>query len=409
MQNEKQRLNEIISHGVEISQSKDLDQLLEKVLTASRHMANAEAGSIYVRNLDRLRFSYTQNELLQHRLPEGKKLIYSTFTIPINNNSIAGYVANTGESLNIPDVYNISKNVSYSFDSSYDEISEYRTRSMLTLPLKMPSGDIIGVLQLINARDDGGNIVEFARDDEPMIKNFANIASAAIDRAKLTREIILRVIKMAEMRDPKETGGHVNRVAAYSVEIYEEWASRRGVSREEMERNKDILRMSAMLHDVGKVAISDTILKKPAKLDDDEYEVMKRHTYVGAGLFSELYSEIDELAFEIALEHHERWDGSGYPGHVNPVTGKPLPGFTTDEGKARGKKGEEISPFGRIVAIADVYDALSSARVYKDSWDETKVLKVIRSESGKHFDPDIVDAFFSCLEVLRSIGKKYPG
>ena len=408
MDDSKTRLNEIINIGIDISHSKDLDLLLERVLSASRDIVNAEAGSIYIREKDKLTFSYIQNELLQKKLPPGKKLIYSTYSIPINNNSIAGYVANTGETLNIPDVYNLSQEESYSLDKSYDEISDYRSRSMLTLPLETASGNIIGVLQLINARNEQGGIQSFSADDEPLSNNFANIAAGAIDRAKLTREIILRLIKVAEMRDPMETGAHVNRVAAYSVEIYEDWAGKRGLPQNEIEKNKDILRMGAMFHDVGKVAVSDTILKKPAKLDPDEFELMKQHTYKGAALFSEMFSEIDEMAFEIALDHHERWDGAGYPGHINPGTGKPLPGYETQTGMAKGKKAEEISLFGRVVAVADVYDALSSARAYKDPWDESKVLEVIKSGSGVQFDPEMVKAFLSCLDVIRNISKKYP-
>lgn len=409
MQDEKTRLNEIITMGIDISQSKDIDQLLERVLSASRQIVNAEAGSIYIREKEMLKFSYAQNELLQRKLPKGRKLIYSTFSIPINNNSIAGYVANTGETLNIPDVYNLLQEEPYSFDKGFDEISDYRTRSMMTLPLKTVSGKTIGVLQLINARNEQDEIQEFAVDDEPLSNNFANIAAVAIDRAKLTREIILRVIKVAEMRDPRETGAHVNRVASYAVEIYEEWGKRRGIPNEEIDKNKDMLRMGAMLHDVGKVAVPDIILKKPAKLDSDEFETMKQHTYKGAGLFSEMFSDIDEMAFEIALDHHERWDGNGYPGHIDPETGRPLPGYEAQTGLVRGKKAEEISLFGRVVAIADVYDALSSARAYKDPWDESKVLEVIKSGSGVQFDPEMVKAFFSCLDVIRSIGKKYPG
>jgi HD-GYP domain-containing protein (c-di-GMP phosphodiesterase class II) len=406
--NSKDRLIDLIDLGVEISQLKDVDLLLERVLSVSRQIVDAEAGSIYVKENNRLKFSHTQNDLLQKRLPPGKKLIFSTFSIPINNDSIAGYVANTGKMRNISDVYHLPDDVPYSFDKEYDKLSNYRTKSMLTLPLKTAQGNIIGVLQLINAKDDDDNIINFSPNDEPLIKNFANIAAAAIERAQLTRAIILRVIKMAEMRDPKETGAHVNRVASYAVEIYEEWATRLGVPQKDIEKNKDILRMGAMLHDVGKVAISDTILKKPARLDPDEFETMKGHTFLGARLFAEMYSDFDEAASIIALNHHERWDGKGYPGHINVMTGKPFPGRETSEGKARGKKGEEIPPFGRVVAIADVFDALSSPRVYKEPWDESKVLETLKEEAGKQFDPDMIDAFFSCLDVIRSISKKYP-
>jgi len=212
---------------------------------------------------------------------------------------------------------------------------------------------------------------------------------------------------MAELRDPKETGAHVNRVAGYAVEIYEVWASRRGVSRTEIAKNKDILRIAAMLHDVGKVAISDLILKKPARLDAAEYEIMKAHTYLGARLFAVSHSDFDQASAQVALSHHERWDGNGYPGYINVMTGQCLPGYETGEGKAMGRKGEEIPPFGRLVAIADVYDALSSQRVYKEAWDQEQVLDELRKERGKQFDPEMIDAFFIALDSINAVGKRY--
>lgn len=162
-----------------------------------------------------------------------------------------------------------------------------------------------------------------------------------------------------------------------------------------------------MLHDVGKVAISDLILKKPARLDADEYEIMKAHTYLGARLFAASHSDFDEAAAEVALCHHERWDGNGYPGHIDIMTGRCLPGYETGDGKATGRKGEEIPPFGRLVAIADVYDALSSQRVYKEPWDQEQVLDQLRKERGKHFDPEMIDAFFIALDSIKAVGKRY--
>ncbi len=134
---------------------------------------------------------------------------------------------------------------------------------------------------------------------------------------------------------------------------------------------------------------------------------MKQHTFLGARLFANPKSEFDEAALDVALNHHEHWNGKGYPGFLDLVTGKPLPGFS-DGGKPRPKKGEEIPVFGRVVALADVYDALSSCRSYKESWDEERVIDVIRGESDKQFDPAIVEAFFSCLEVIHVIKKQYP-
>jgi HD-GYP domain-containing protein (c-di-GMP phosphodiesterase class II) len=213
---------------------------------------------------------------------------------------------------------------------------------------------------------------------------------------------------MAEMRDPKETGPHVNRVASYSVTLYEEWARKKGLAQEEIDKNRDVLRMSAMLHDVGKVAISDTILKKPGRFTPEEFQTMKQHTLFGANLFSDIYSDFDESACIVALNHHERWDGKGYPGYVDQKTHLPLPGYETDNGTARGKQGEEIPLFGRIVALADVYDALSCRRCYKEAWDESDVISAIREEAGKQFDPELVAVFLECIDSFRQIEKLYP-
>jgi HD-GYP domain-containing protein (c-di-GMP phosphodiesterase class II) len=408
MIDEKQKLKHIIELGEEITQVKDIDILLERILAIARRFVNADAGSIYVKEDNRLKFICAQNETLQKKLAPGKKLIYSTFTIPIDSESIAGHVASTGEILNIPDVYNLPKDAPYLFKREYDQLSNYRTQSVLTVPLKTNQRGIIGVMQLINACDGDGNLHPFLKDDEESIKYFAGSAALAIERAEMTRAIILRMIKMAELRDPKETGAHVNRVAAYSVEIYEAWAFGRECASEEIQRNKDILRMAAMLHDVGKVAISDTILKKPAKLDPDEFKIMKQHSFLGSRLFSDIYSDFDKAAYIIALTHHERWDGSGYPGHIDPVSGHSLAGYERGDGEALGKKAEEIPSFGRVVALADVYDALCSRRSYKEPWDHDLVLETIRSESGKHFDPEIVEAFFASYDVIRAISQRYP-
>ncbi|MDA8424440.1 MAG: HD domain-containing protein [Nitrospiraceae bacterium] len=408
MLSEKQKLTTIMRLGVELTEIKDVDVLLERILREARKLVNADAGSIYIKEGDKLKFSYTQNETQQKKLAPGKKLIYSTFFVPINNQSISGYAANTGETMNIPDVYKLSSGRPFSFNKSYDDLSGYRTQSMLTFPLKTNRGDTIGVLQLINAKNTMDKVVPFSKKDEPLVLHFANMAAVAIERAQMTRAMILRTIRMAELRDPKETGAHVNRVAAYAVVIYEAWASQRNLSHEVIEKNRDILRMAAMLHDVGKVAISDAILKKPGRLDDAEREVMKQHTIMGARLFSDKYSEFDEAAAIVALNHHEKWDGTGYPGHVNPLDGKALPGYENSDGTARAKKGDEIPVFGRLVALADVYDALGSRRAYKKRWEESQVLDELKACSGTHFDPEMVETLLSCLDTVRSISERYP-
>ena len=409
MLSEKDKLESIASLGIELNQINDLDILLEHVLFRARQWVNANAGSIYISDGENLRFEYTQNDTLQSQLSEGEKLIYSTFTIPINDKSIAGSVALTGQALNLADVYNLPPDVSYHFSSKFDDSSGYKTHSMLTIPLKTTKGNILGILQIINGQDENENVIAFTEDDEKMMYHFASIATIALERAKMTRSMILRMISMAELHDPKETGAHVNRVGSYAVEIYETWARRRKIPKEEVDKNRDILRMAAMLHDVGKIGTSDIILKKPGRLNDEEFEIMKQHTILGAKLFLDKQSEFDEAAGLVALNHHERWDGGarGYPGHIKLEICEPKDQKFSCEGTSKSKKGEEIPLFGRIVALADVYDALSSARCYKEAWDEEKILSILKEESGKHFDPELVEIFLEIFDTIKSIEKRF--
>jgi HD-GYP domain-containing protein (c-di-GMP phosphodiesterase class II) len=407
MLSEQQKLDSLTRLGIELSQINDLDILMEHVLTRARQFVNADAGSIYIRTGNWLHFTYTQNDTLQKKLAPGEKLIYSTFNIPIDGKSIAGYVADTGRPLNIDEAYRLEPTLPYSFSKKFDDAVGYRTQSILTLPLKNSGGQILGILQIINAQDDSRHIAPFSAKDEGMMYHFAAIAAVALERAQMTRALILRMISMAEMRDPTETGSHVNRVAGFSVEIYEQWALRRRLDEKEIDKTRDILRMAAMLHDVGKVATSDLILRKPARLSADEYETMKLHTIHGARLFHNRQSDFDEAAGVVALNHHERWDGNGYPGHIDFTTGKPIIGYTLPDGRPRGKKGNEIPLFGRIVALADVFDALSSKRTYKEPWDEHTILSRIEENAGTHFDPELVEIFLNRFDIMRAIRKRY--
>ena len=408
MLNEKQKLDTLMTLGIELNRIHDLDILLERVLTRARQFVNADAGSIYINEGNRLDFTYSQNDTLQKRLPAGEKLIYSTFSVPIDDRSIAGYSALTGKMLSIPDVYQLAPTKSYHFSKKFDEASGYVTRSMLTIPLMSSKKDVMGILQIINAQDQDKRIRAFSQTDEKVMLHFAGIAAVALERAQMTRSMILRMIRMAEMRDPKETGAHVNRVAGFSLEIYEHWAKRHSIDQKEIDKTRDVLRMGAMLHDVGKVATSDLILKKPAQLSFEEFEIMKQHTIHGARLFSDPQSDYDEAAAIIAMNHHEKWDGTGYPGHVDPMSGMPLPGHESRAGKPLpGKKQTEIPILGRIVAIADVYDALSSKRSYKEPWDESRSIEIISRGSGTHFDPELVEIFLERIALIRVIQERY--
>jgi HD-GYP domain-containing protein (c-di-GMP phosphodiesterase class II) len=428
MLSEAEKLNALIDLGNNLNQVQDLDILMELLLTEARRFVNADAGTIYVRDNNRLQFTYTQNDSVQRRLGNGEtllKLIYSAFSIPIDANTIAGFVASEGTTLNLPDVYEIPPGATYAFGKEFDQKVDYRTRSMLTIPLRIGIGKILGVLQIINALDENGHVIAFSEQDQKMMTVFASFAAVALERAQMTRALLLRIIRMAEMSDPNETGPHVNRVGAYSVDLYERWAIRHSVPKYDIDRNRDILRRAAMLHDVGKVAITERLLQKPGKFTKSEFLVMKLHTIWGAQLFLDRQSDFDDMAREVALNHHERWDGTGYPGNVDigenvPLSIQEMLEYCQDGSDdlliqrvesilKPGKKDQEIPIFARIVAIADVYDALRSKRSYKEAWSENEVCAIIKNEAGAQFDPELVQIFLepSCRTMFHSIRERY--
>ena len=191
------------------------------------------------------------------------------------------------------------------------------------------------------------------------------------------RETVLRLSKAAEYRDP-ETGAHIMRMAHYAQLI----AKQLGMSVEEQE----LLLEAAPLHDIGKVGIPDGILLKPGKLTEAEFEIMRQHAQIGYEVLRGSSSRVLQSGAEIAHCHHEKFDGSGYP---------------------RGLAGEEIPVFSRIVAVADVFDALTSERPYKKMWDDESATQQIRSQSGLHFDPRCVDAFFSGWDDVMQIRETF--
>ncbi len=397
---EESKIIDILRILEDISHIKDIDTLLEQVLFEARKIVNAEAGSVFLIKDNYLSFEYVQNDFLYSNYENSNNYMYTKKKILVDNKSIAGYAALTKKSLIIDDVYNISSDNPYSFNRRFDRLSNYITKSVLTVPLINNREKVIGVFQIINATDKNGKVISFTNEDSFLADLFAKQAVIAIEKAIMTREIILRMISIAELRDPEETGAHVNRVGAYSVEIYKNWAKKNGITDKVIKYNKDILRISAMLHDVGKVAISDSILKKKGKLSENEYEQMKLHTIYGARLFSNSGSEWDDMAKEITLSHHERWDGNGSPGCIKDLNAEKIK-------FKNGKKGDQIPIYARIVALADVFDALMSQRWYKDPWPEQKVFNFIIEESGKHFDPSVVDSFIQVKERIISIWEKF--
>ena len=386
----------------EIYHIRDLDGLLEKVLLEARRFVRAEAGTLYLAAAGYLYFSYVQNDALFRADSARDRYIYSSKRLPVDRKSLAGYVAATGESLLIDDVYDIAAgaNVSYAFNPDFDRKTAYKTQSILVVPLATTERTILGVLQLINAKNERGEIVPFSMADRLYITEFSRNAANAIERAKLSREMVLRMVELAELRDPYETSQHAKRVGSYSVELYNAWALRHAVSDRRIRGTKEALRNAAILHDVGKVALSDAILKKPGGLGSEEKQQMKSHTIHGARLFRQTHSTWDRMAAEVALNHHERWDGTGYPGKIGDIYTHPIR-------YGPGKRGKEIPLSARIVALADVYDALVSKRAYKEEWREEKALGYIQAQAGKQFDPELVVLFLRIRDTIRAIRRRF--
>jgi putative two-component system response regulator len=191
------------------------------------------------------------------------------------------------------------------------------------------------------------------------------------------KEIIRRLAQAAEFRD-NETGAHIIRISKYC----NLFAQAMGLSPQECE----LLTMASPLHDIGKIGIPDNILLKPGRYTDDEFEVMKTHALIGAQILEDSQSPIMQMARTIALTHHERWDGTGYP---------------------RGLKGDEIPLVGQICSICDVFDALISKRIYKSAWTLQDAARIIIAEKGKQFNPVLVDKFEQLLPKFIEIAKAY--
>lgn len=380
---------EICNFFQRISDLSDTHAVLDAMLTEARHISHADAGTIYLIRGDDLEFSAAQNDTL-FPASRANKYGYMTSKLPLNRASIAGHVAMTGEPLNIDDVYNLPKDCSFSFNSDFDRQVGYRTGPVLAVPIVNAHKKIIGVLQLINSMREG-RVVPFTSLMKADISRLASMATIPLERSFLVTNMILRMLSTSALRDPSETGAHVRRVGAIAAELYQRWAEAHEVDPEEMLVIKGRLRLAAMLHDVGKIGIPDAILKKPGRLDDGERAAMQMHAALGADLFCDPDSEIDVMARDIALHHHAKWNGTGYTGRAA------IPSPARDE----------IPLFARITAIADVYDALSSRRCYKEAWDPSKALEILRKDAGTHFDPELVGYFGEIQDVVRTIYEKY--
>ncbi len=207
----------------------------------------------------------------------------------------------------------------------------------------------------------------------------AEVRERTAELRRREEEIALRLVSATEYRDV-ETGGHVRRMGLYSEAL----AKTLGWEPPQVET----MRLAAPMHDIGKIGVPDQILLKPGKLTDEEFETMKQHTSVGASILEGSDVELINMARDIALCHHERWDGNGYP---------------------QGLRGEEIPKSARLVAVADVYDALVSDRVYRPAMPEDQALDILTKGRGVHFDPEVLDGFLHILPTIHEIRDRVAG
>lgn len=350
---ESQRILELLfAYMPKIAAERKMDGLLILMADLGRSIVVADRCSLWLVDNDR-------GELWT-KVAHG----VSELRIP-HDAGFVGYSVRTGEPLLIKDAYQDPR-----FDRRSDEKTHYRTTSVMTVPLMNSAGNVMGVFQAINKRgtNEQGEAAVFSIQDLERLSLTAVYSAKTVESAMLNmeleatqREIIHILGEVSEYRS-EETGDHIQRVAEISSML----AKFLGLPENEVER----IRLAAPMHDLGKVGIPDAILNKPGRFTDDEYTIMKTHSEIGYNMLHNSKRQLLRFAAEIARSHHERWDGRGYP---------------------KGISGKEIPLAGRICSVADVLDALSSPRCYKQPWPEEKVKEEFLKQRGAQFQPELVD------------------
>ncbi len=361
-----ERLRALLEVSLELGATFDRDQLLHLILARMRQLVRAEAATIF--ELDETSgelvvsaaTSIPAEKLGQIRVPPGR--------------GIAGWVARHGETVLVTDVRNDPR-----FYPQVEEQTDLVTRSILCSPLvvqeQVPGEErvfrrrIVGVVQVLNKKEPGS----FTSTDLEILEGLAGQAAVAIERNRLYRQIsdmftsaVMTLTEAMEAKDPY-TEGHTRRVTTTSVAIAREL----GLGEAEVAR----IRTAALLHDIGKIGMPDAILNKMGRVTEEEMEIIRRHPLDGERILRPLH-HLREAIRGIA-EHHERYDGTGYP---------------------QGLRGEEISLDGRIIAVADTFDAITSTRSYRRAMSPERAIAELQKNAGRQFDPQVVEAFLRAWE-----------
>lgn len=345
--------------GQAMAAETDIDRLLITITEETKQAVNTDRATVFLLDKD-------AHELWS-KVASGMGQQEIRFPAHLG---LAGHVAMTGEVINIEDAYNDSR-----FNKDIDKKTGYRTRTVLCVPMRNLHHEIIGVFQVINKLDGES----FSHEDEALLIAIASSAAISIENARLFKEqamlyqeqkksfnSFINTLAFAIDARDRITAGHSSRVTSYTLAIAEQMNL--------SDTDKEVLEYAALLHDFGKIGIQDRVLCKEGILTEEEYSEIKRHAFLTKDILEKMYfqEKLKEVP-EIASSHHEKYDGSGY---------------------FRGINGEDIPLGGRIMAVADVFDAITSKRHYRDRMPMLKVLSILRKDSGSHFDPKIVNIFF---------------
>ncbi len=329
----------------------DLDRLLNLIVAKTTEIMNADRSSLFLIDWD--------TEELWSKVAQGVRFMEIRFPMHMG---LAGAVAKTGTILNIPDAYEDER-----FNQEFDKRTGYRTSSVLAVPMNNQTGDRIGVMQVLNKRGDEA----FTHEDEEILKSLAGQAAIAVENSQLYEEQKKSFISFVETlatamdaRDPI-TAGHSKRVTDYSVIIAEKL--------DYSEKQLEILNAAALMHDIGKIGVPEIILFKDGKLDDEEYKVIQSHARHTLNILEKIHFDREKKEIPMmAGSHHERIDGKGYP---------------------LGLTGDDIPEEGRVLAIGDIFDAITSRRHYRDRMEFIRVMRVLDEESQGHIQTEFLEAF----------------
>ena len=350
----------LVKIGRSITALTDIDELLRVIAEETKNAISADRCTVFLwdKDTDELwsKVALGLDSSQEIRFPADKGL--------------AGYVVKSGETLNIIEAYDDPR-----FNPEVDKKTGYRTKTILCMPIINNNQEIIGAFQVINKIDG-----VFTKNDEDLLIAIGGSASIALENAqlfdkqlqmyheqKLLFESFIDTLATSIDARDKITAGHSTRVRQYSTLLAQEM---------NMEQ-KDIalLEKAALLHDIGKIGIRDSVLQKDGKLTDEEYKHIQEHVRITHNILNKIYMSSDFIIItEMACSHHEKWDGSGYYRHL---------------------KGEEITLGGRILAVADVFDAITSKRHYRDKMPIANVIDILMKGAGSHFEESLVNIFLS--------------